>query len=169
VFKAAVFLLGLSALAYGVVEFTSEGQAGPFADSRAPVTALMFAAAVIWVFFRGRHARKAIPWMALVMAIPQPAWVHGTVGWISYLVALVTSFSGALLLYRPGSSAYLAAREWQITAAQVRRLFEERGRDGERLHTVSGIAAILGMSDAAVYQHLTLDQQRQADRPPNDP
>ncbi|MFG2089358.1 MULTISPECIES: hypothetical protein [unclassified Spirillospora] len=167
-FKAAVAFLFLSTIAYGFVEFSGEGQSGPLAETRTPFAAIIYGAILIWVAAGGREARTAMLWAAVVSGASQWSWAHGPEGLVSYLVALAASALGVVLLYRPKSGSYLDVKESQIAAAQVRRLFEERGRGGERLHTVSGIAAILGMSGTTVYQHLTPDQRRQVPPPPDE-
>ncbi|WP_132158354.1 hypothetical protein [Actinomadura sp. 7K507] len=168
-FKAAVALLGLSAVAYGFVEYSGDGQSGALAEATdAPVVSIFYGAIVLWGVVGGRSARAATPWLVPVLAIGQIFWAQSAEGLAVYVVALVASVLGVVLLYRPQCDSYFAAKESRIAAAQVRRLFEERGRDGERLHTVSGIAAILGMSSTAVYRYLDADQRRQVHRPPDD-
>ncbi|MFI0356892.1 hypothetical protein [Actinomadura sp. 9N407] len=164
-FKTGVTLLVLSAFAYGFLEFTGEGQSGVLKMTvGTSVLAAMYGAFVLWVVSGSQHARTAMLNAVIVMCTCRLIWVHGIEGLAAYSVALVTSIVGMVLLYVPKSKSYIAARESYIAGLQVRRLFEERGKDGERLHIVYGIADILGMSPKAVYLHLDVDQRRQPPR-----
>jgi Bacterial regulatory protein, arsR family len=165
-FTTAIVLLAVSLTAFGLANGSSfNHEPATTASATTPIWWILYLVFVIRVARARRSARTVVTVLAVVNCVLTLGLVYGPEGVTYYAIGLATCVAGIVLLYLPSSTAYLAMRRAGPSATdterQVRRLFDQRGRDGKPKHTVSDIATRLGISRSAVYRHLDEDRQRQ--------